>query len=138
MQFCQHESEVNVPRKRTELKVTTDVDAGKIRLRSLTDLDGRTVAAQKARSLVESIEADLGGADRLSTAKRALVTRAAVTAAIVESMEAAALTGGEIDLAGYVALTNNLRRLLTTLGLERVAKDVTLDLDDYVASKATS
>lgn len=123
-------------RKRTELKATNDADDGKVRLRSLADLDQRTVAAQKARAMVESLEADLGGADRLSTAKRALVTRAAVTAAIVESMEAAALTGGEIDLAGYVALTNNLRRLLTTLGLERATKDITPNLDAYIAGRA--
>ena len=124
-----------MPRKRTALLPDSDTDAGKVRLRSLSDLDGRTVAAQKARAMVESLEADLGGADRLSTAKRALVTRAAVTAAIVESMETNALTGGDIDVAAYVALTNNLRRFLTTLGLERAARDVTPDLDDYVASK---
>lgn len=125
-----------MPRKRTELKITNEADASKVRLRSLNDLDQRTVAAQKARALVEGLEADLGGADRLSVAKRTLVTRAAVTAAIVESMETAALSGGDIDVAAYVALTNNLRRFLTTLGLERAAKDVTPDLDDYVASKA--
>lgn len=124
-----------MPRKRSELQNTNDPDVGKVRLRSLADLDGRTQAAQKARSMVESLEADLGGSDRLSTAKRALVTRAAVTAAIVESMEASALTGGDIDVAAYVALTNNLRRFLTTLGLERAAKDITPDLDDYIARR---
>lgn len=118
------------------MKTDNDADAGKIRLLTLGDLDGRTVAAQKAKALVESIEADLGGGDRLSTAERALVVRAAVTAAIVEDMEAAALTGANIDLAGYVALTNNLRRLLTTVGLKRVAKDVTPALSDYIAGKA--
>ena len=126
-----------MPRKRTELDTTSEADAGKIRLRTLADLDQRTVAAQKARSLVEWIEADLGGADRLSTAKRALVTRAAVTAAIVENIEANALAGAEIDTAAYVALVNNLRRLLTTIGLERAAKDVTPDLSAYIAGRVT-
>ena len=126
-----------MPRKRTELNTTSEADAGKIRLRTLADLDQRTVAAQKARSLVEWIEADLGGADRLSTAKRALVTRAAVTAAIVENIEANALAGAEIDTAAYVALVNNLRRLLTTIGLERAAKDVTPDLSAYIAGRVT-
>jgi hypothetical protein len=124
-----------MPRKSTELENTNEADAGKIRLRTLHDLDGRTVAAQKARALVEALEVDLGGADRLSTAKRALVTRAAVTAAIVENIETNALTGAEIDTAAYVALVNNLRRLLTTIGLERAAKDVTPDLNAYIASR---
>lgn len=121
-----------MPRKRTSLKPLFEAEPGKLRLRTLNDLDGRTAAAQKAQAFVESIEADLGGADRLSTAQRTMVTRAAVTAAIVEAMEAGALMGGDIDVGAYVALTNNLRRFLTTLGLERVAKDVT-DLDDYIA-----
>ena len=39
---------------------------GKLRLVSLGAIDGRTTAAKRARELVSSMEADLGGADRLS------------------------------------------------------------------------
>lgn len=133
--LIQHQCEVDMPRKRTELQNTNDAAAGKIRLRSLDDLDGRTITAQKARTMVESLEADMGGADRLSTAERALVVRAAVTTAIIENMEASALSGGDIDVAAYATLTNNLRRLLTTVGLQRRQRDVTPDLDEYVAGK---
>ncbi|MCK1553144.1 hypothetical protein IVB11_29920 [Bradyrhizobium sp. 177] len=122
-----------MPRKRTSLKPLFEAEPGKVRLRTLNDLDGRTAAAQKAQAFVERIEADLGGADRLSTAQRTLVTRAAVTAAIVEAIEAGALMGGDIDVGAYVALTNNLRRFLTTLGLERVTRDVTPRLAEYIA-----
>jgi hypothetical protein len=57
------------------------------RLRTLSDLDGRTHAAQQAHKLVARLEADLGG--DLSTAERELVKRAALLGAIVEDTEVA-------------------------------------------------
>lgn len=108
----------------------------KARLRSLNELDGRTNAAKRARALVEAIESDLGGSDRLTAGEREIVQRAAITSAMLENIEVEWLTGNEVDIGAYCALTNNLRRLLTTVGLERRPRDVTLDLDKYLASRA--
>jgi hypothetical protein len=47
---------------------------GKVRLRSLDDLDNRTAAARRARDLVADLEADLGGGDRLPIASAHHVT----------------------------------------------------------------
>ncbi len=47
-------------------------------LLTLDAIDGRTSAAKRARELMATIEADLGGADRLSEGSRQLVQRAAV------------------------------------------------------------
>lgn len=102
---------------------------------TLGDLDGRTAAAKAARALVADLESDLGGADRLSAGERALVVRAAVTTAMLEHIEATWLSGGEMDVAAYTALANVQRRLLTTVGLQRRPRDVTPDLDDYVANR---
>jgi hypothetical protein len=54
--------------------------AGKLRLLTLGHLDGRTAAARRARELIEAIQADLGGGDRLSEGERQLVQRAGCSA----------------------------------------------------------
>jgi hypothetical protein len=41
--------------------------AGKVRLQTLEDMDRRTNAYRKTAELIERVEADLGGAERLST-----------------------------------------------------------------------
>jgi hypothetical protein len=111
------------------------LDKGKVRLLTLADLDGRTNAAKAARALIADLESDMGGADRLSAGERALVVRAAVTGAMVEHLEASWLSGGDHDVMTYTALAKLQLRLLTALGLQRRQRDVTPDLDDYVAAK---
>jgi hypothetical protein len=105
---------------------------GKVRLITLADLDGRTAAARRARDLVAGIEADLGGGNHLSVAERQLVQRAAVLGAIIESQEAAWLSGQQVDVAEHLAAINAQRRVLATIGLERRARDVTPSLDRYL------
>src|SRR5262245_36524562 len=51
----------------------------KTALKSLADIDGRTVAARQARGLAKQIETDLGG--DLSAAQHELVTRVALLSA---------------------------------------------------------
>ena len=98
---------------------------GKARLLTLGALDGRTMAARRARELIEAIERDLGGADRLSEGARQLVQRAAVLGAFIESCETKWLGGEAVPLADYLAAINSQRRVLATIGLERRARDVT-------------
>src|ERR1044072_9304617 len=62
-------------------------DRPRKRLRTLADLDGRTHASIQARRLVAELEADLGGANNISTAERELVKRCAILGAIIESHE---------------------------------------------------
>jgi hypothetical protein len=97
---------------------------GKSRLLTLGSLDGRTMAARRARELIEAIERDLGGAARLSEGTRQLVQRAAVLGAFIESCEAKWLGGEAVPLADYLAAINSQRRVLATIGLERRARDV--------------
>lgn len=111
-------------------------DAGKVRLLTLADLDGRTLAARRAKDVVAAIESDLGGGEQLSEAERQLVRRAGVLAVMAESAEASWLAGGEIDPAQHGATVNTLRRTLEAVGLKRRARDVTPDLHDYIEAKA--
>ncbi len=119
-----------------QMPALSALDRGKVRLLTLADLDGRTNAAKAARALVADLESDLGGADRLSAAERALVVRAAVTGAMVEHLEASWLSGGDYDVLTYTALAKLQLRLLTALGLQRRSRDVTPDLAAYVAAKS--
>ena len=100
---------------------------GKVRLRSLDDLDNRTAAARRARDLVADLESDLGGGDRLSVGLRELVKRAAMLGAIVEDCEVRWLERKPVDLDTYLAAVNAQRRVLVTVGLDRVPRDVTPD-----------
>lgn len=108
---------------------------GKTRLLTLAHLDGRTAAARRARELIEAIEADLGGGDRLSEGQRQLVQRAAVLGTFIESCEAQWLGGKAVDLADYLQAINSQRRVLATIGLER-ARNVMPSVAEYVASIA--
>ena len=123
----------NIPR--IEGRSTADpppTPTGKTRLLTLGHLDGRTAAARRARELIEAIEADLGGADRLSEGSRQLVQRAAVLGAYIENCEARWLGGQVVDLSDYLAAINAQRRVLATIGLDRRARNVTPTVAQYV------
>lgn len=98
--------------------------SGRLRLRTLDDLDGRTRAARRALKLVADIEADLGGPSNLSTAQRELVRRSAVLGAIIGDIETDWLECGQTDLMLLGTLADRQRRCLLALGLQRVARDV--------------
>jgi hypothetical protein len=98
---------------------------GKVRLRSLADLDGRTAAAKAAFALRDAIAADLGGADRLSAMQAAIVNSAGLIGAMLDHLGAQYLAGDKIDRLEFATLTNAQRRLLADLGLHRKARDIT-------------
>ena len=108
---------------------------GKIRLLSLHDLDRRTAAYRRTVDLIEQIETDAGGHDRLSTGERQIIQRIALTCALAEHLEARWLSGEEIDPVLYCTLANAQKRLLESVGLRRVPRDVTPSLTDYLRSR---
>lgn len=109
---------------------------GKVRLRTLDDLDRRTRAAQATFELRDQIAKDLGGIDRLSAMQREIVDGAALLGAMIKDAGATYLSGDPVDLGEFMALTNAQRRLLADIGLERRAKDVTPTLRDIIAGHA--
>jgi len=80
--------------------------------------------------------ADLGGDTEVTVAGRQLVQRAAVLGAFIEDAETRWVRGEGIEVAEYLMAINAQRRVLATLGLKRVARDVTPDLHEYVERKA--
>lgn len=109
--------------------------AGKIRLLSLDGLDRRTAAYRVTRKLIDEIEGDLGGSDRLSTGERQLVQRAAVLGAVLTDTESRWIKGAPIDTTAYCTVVNAQRRVLESIGLRRRMRDVP-SLHDYLESKA--
>ena len=104
----------------------------KAKLLTLDNLDGRTSAARAIRDTMGAIERDLGG--DLTAAQQAIVARAAITSALLESMAAEWLASGQMDAAMWATLSNLERRLYETLGLSRRAKPVE-SLQEYLAKK---
>lgn len=99
----------------------------------LAGVDGRSLMARRFREIFTGIESDLGG--DLTEAQRHLVARAATLAIWCEERESELGEGGEFDAPAYATISNALRRLLSDLGLERRARDVTPRLSDYLAGK---
>ncbi len=108
------------------------------KVKDLASLDRRTVAYRKTLQLIDAIEADLGGADQLSTAERQIVRHAALTSAMLEDYGTRWLGGEPVDPAVYCTLANSERRLYETCGLKRRSRDVTPSLEAYVARRMSA
>jgi hypothetical protein len=102
------------------------------------DLDARSAEARRFRDILSAVASDIGGAGELSEVQRQLARRFASLALSLELQEAALVSGEAVDLDLFGRLSGQLNRLANTLGLRRVAKDVTPDLRGYIDGKATS
>jgi len=112
----------------------TPKSGGKVRLLSLDDVDGRTIAYRRCVDLISCVERDLGGHNRLSEAQRQLVRHAALTATMLERLGSAWLAGEPIDPTTFSTLVNAARRGFEAVGLQRVPREVVPTVDRYVAS----
>jgi hypothetical protein len=85
---------------------------------------------------------DLGGVDYVSAAESSIIRRAAAESVELELLEQRFAKNGKgasaEDLDLYARISNSLRRHLEALGLKRVARDITPDLKDYLAQRATT
>jgi hypothetical protein len=105
---------------------------GKVRLLSLGDLDRRTVVFREVRELVDAIERDLGGADRLSSARRQVIEAGALATAMRRDLGVRWLAGEKVDPAVYATLCNTERRQYEPAGAYEFApRDVTPTLEEY-------
>jgi hypothetical protein len=72
-----------------------------------------------------------GGIDHLTEAQKQLVRSAAGLVVLRERLDVKAVKGESIDAGEYCAVSNTLRRVLTTIGLKREAREIN-PLDDEV------
>lgn len=90
----------------------------------LSKLDKRTKIARAVLNRIESLEADAGGPDSLTAARRSLIRHAAWLDAIVDSHELRLASGQALDVGAYTQALNSLLGLFRLLGLERKARPV--------------
>jgi hypothetical protein len=97
------------------------------------EVDGRTRIVKRLREIGRALARDAGGADKLSEARAQLIQRFAATAVLAERLESRLAAGEEIDVQEHALICSNLVRLAQRIGLSRIARDVTPQLDDYIA-----
>ena len=103
----------------------------------LLELDKRTALAQVMLERYRAFTDDLGGADNLTYSQRSLVERALHLEYWLAQQERALIEGADFDVGKWVQATNSLQGILSKLGLNRQAKDVT-SLRDYLHAREAS
>jgi hypothetical protein len=98
--------DVTLPSKRTTK------DGGRIILLTLDDMDGRTLAARRARQLIDALGADDPG---VGVEQRLRIVDLAVLNAMTEDMATRYFQGEAVDRIEFATLTNAKRRILDSL-----------------------
>src|SRR5438876_6459913 len=83
----------------------------------LEGVDGRSHVARRYREIGALLASDMGGHDQLTEAQRQLVRSAAGLVVLRERLDVRAVNGETVDTGEYCAVSNTLRRVLTTIGL---------------------
>jgi hypothetical protein len=99
----------------------------------LNGVDGRSLIARRYKEVGATIAADLASdPSELTEAQHQLIRTASGLIVLREDLDVKIVNGQQVDVAEYTHIANGLRRLLTTLGLKREARDVTPSVADYV------
>lgn len=102
----------------------------------LQGVDMRTHGGRRFKELCADLVGHL--CDSPTAPQLAIIRRAAALAVWCEQAEAEQAQGGDFDVASYTTAANTMRRLLSDLGLERKARDVTPDLQSYIRGRAAN
>ena len=98
----------------------------------LSGIDQRSSIARRYRDLMAEAIADAGGVSECSQARLQLIRRLAALSVQLEQLEAKLADGGDIDIAEYTSLTSTLVRVVSRLGINRVARDIGPTLSDII------
>lgn len=96
----------------------------------LQGVDMRSHGGRRFKELCADLVAHVDGDP--TAPQLAIIRRAAALAVWCEGQETAQAQGGDFDVSAYTTAANSLRRLLTDLGLERRARDVTPSLREFI------
>jgi hypothetical protein len=123
-----------ITRRKVSATNRSKVTNGKRLFADMT-VDGRSVWSRRFRDVMELHVSDLGGTDVVSTAEQSICRRIATLTTELELLELRFAQSGKgasaEDLDLYARISNSLDRKLQTIGLKRVARDVTT-LSDYL------
>ena len=98
----------------------------------LSGVDQRSSIARRYRDLMAEAIADAGGVSECSQARLQLIRRLAALSVQLEQLEAKLADGADIDIAEYTSLTSTLVRVVSRLGINRVARDIGPTLSDII------
>ena len=98
----------------------------------LAGVDQRSSIARRYRDLMAEAIADSGGLSECSQARLQLIRRLAALSVQLEQLEAKLADGADIDIAEYTSLTSTLVRVVSRLGINRVARDIGPTLSDII------
>jgi hypothetical protein len=93
--------------------------------RILEGIDGRCAIARRYAEVAGGIAVDLGGEDQLTELQKHLIRSVAGLVVLRERLDAKAINGERVNSSQYCRLANSAHRVAATLGITRVAKDVT-------------
>ena len=99
------------------------------------NIDCSAVFARRCRDILAAVLEDLGGAERLPQTRLQLVRRFAASAALAEQLEERLAWGTEINITEHALLCSTLVRLAQIIGVDRVTRDLTPRLADYLRSE---
>jgi hypothetical protein len=102
----------------------------------LPGTDGRSVIARRYRAITSAILVDQGGFDACSESRKQLIRRFAAAAVLAERMEARLANGEEIDIAEHALLVSSMVRVARQIGVNRIPRNITPTLDQYLVSEA--
>lgn len=102
----------------------------------LPNIDGRSVIARRYRDITNAILGDQGGIDRCSESRLQLIRRFAAAAVLAEQLESRLANGETIDINEHATLSSTLVRLSAKIGIDRVPRDVTPTLAEYLETLA--
>ena len=95
------------------------------------------VAPSRGASRISPADfADQGGADQCSESRLQLVRRFAAAAVLAEQLESRLANGEQIDIQEHALLCSTLARLASRIGINRIAKNVTPTLSEYLTGAA--
>jgi hypothetical protein len=108
--------------------------SGIMRLRTIDGLDGRTVAARRARELAKSFEAELDGT--ITASRRLAVERAAALVALAEDAKARRRAGDQsVTLDDVVRVDGAAARAVKALGIKAAGAPKPPTLADHLARR---
>jgi hypothetical protein len=103
--------------------------------KTLPDVDGRSLVARRYRDIANAILVDQGGVEQCSESRKQLIRRFSAAAVLAEQLEARLANGETIDITQHALLVSSLVRIARQIGVNRVAKDITPSLDQYLAHR---
>jgi hypothetical protein len=101
----------------------------------LPGVDNRSMRGRRYYDIQTAITNDQGGAEHLPEVKLQLIRRFSGTSVIAEEMEAQYVRGEQINIQDYALECSTLVRLARQIGVNRIVRDVTPTLDQYLAQR---